>query len=90
MDEAFPEVASLAAGCRFRDCSHSGEPGCAVQQALVDGVLDPARYESFLDFRREVAYHRRLGDENAARKEKARWKKIGKLQKEICREREKR
>ena len=87
VDEVFPEIAAVAAGCRFRDCRHAGEPGCAVQQALQDGVLDLGRFESYLDFRREVAYHRRLGDENAQRQEKARWKKIGKQQKDLYRER---
>ena len=50
VDAVFPEVEALAASCRFRDCSHGGEPGCAV----VEGV-DPARLESWRDLRAEVA-----------------------------------
>jgi ribosome biogenesis GTPase len=49
LDRGFADVAELAAGCRFRDCRHAGEPGCAVQQALGNGTLDPARYESSQD-----------------------------------------
>ncbi|MCA8948799.1 MAG: ribosome small subunit-dependent GTPase A [Planctomycetes bacterium] len=45
---AFPEIAELGAGCRFRDCRHAAEPGCAVRAAAADGTLPPARYESYL------------------------------------------
>jgi ribosome biogenesis GTPase / thiamine phosphate phosphatase len=88
VDDAFPDIAGLAADCRFRDCSHSGEPGCAVQAALVEGSLDHRRYESYLDFRREARYHRLAADENAQRLERIRWKKIAKAVKDLYRERE--
>ena len=45
--EAFPDIAALAAGCRFRDCNHAGEPGCAVQAALATGELGPERLARF-------------------------------------------
>jgi ribosome biogenesis GTPase len=48
LDISFPEIDALAAGCRFRDCQHEKEPGCAVKAAAVDGTIDPTRYESFL------------------------------------------
>jgi ribosome biogenesis GTPase len=89
VEGAFPEISELAAECRFRDCSHEGEPGCAVQGALVEGSLDLGRYESYLAFRREARYHRLRGDQNAQRVEKLRWKKISKSVKELYREREK-
>ena len=44
---AFPDVAALADSCRFRDCRHEGEPGCAVCAAVEEGSLDPARLESY-------------------------------------------
>ena len=47
IDEAFPDVASLAADCRFRDCGHLVEPGCAVVRALTDGTLAIRRLESW-------------------------------------------
>jgi ribosome biogenesis GTPase / thiamine phosphate phosphatase len=88
VDESFPEIASLADGCRFRDCGHSGEPGCAVQAALADGLLDYRRYESYLEYRREARYHLLRNSESAQRVERIRWKGISKLQKELREKRE--
>ena len=51
---AFPEVAERARECRFRDCTHAGEPGCAVASALADGELDEARVESYLSLAAEM------------------------------------
>ncbi|MEV8507815.1 ribosome small subunit-dependent GTPase A [Actinoplanes sp. NPDC051475] len=55
LDRAFADVADLAAGCRFGDCRHDGEPGCAVEAALADGKLPPRRLESWRKLHREVA-----------------------------------
>ncbi len=49
----FVDIDALAADCRFRDCAHQDEPGCAVRAAVDDGDLDPDRYESFLRQGRE-------------------------------------
>lgn len=49
----FADVAALAAACRFSDCGHGGEPGCAVAAALADGSLDPARLKRYEKLRRE-------------------------------------
>ncbi|WP_303967339.1 ribosome small subunit-dependent GTPase A [Rothia mucilaginosa] len=57
IDETFDDVSSYAAACRYSDCSHSSEPGCAVQQALADGALDPERFERY---RRMMAESARL------------------------------
>ncbi len=54
LSAAFPEVAALAAGCRFNDCSHAHEPDCAVQAAARAGELDGARLRSYLGLRAEV------------------------------------
>ena len=51
---AFPEVAERARECRFRDCTHSGEPGCAVRAALEAGALDAVRTESYLSLASEM------------------------------------
>ena len=56
LKETFEDVEELAAECRFRDCGHGGEPGCAVQEALGDGRLDPKRFESFLKLQRELQH----------------------------------
>ena len=54
---AFSDIEALYAECRFSDCSHEKEPGCAVQRALQDGTLDPKRYEQYLTQKRELAYN---------------------------------
>ncbi len=45
---AFPEIVALGAACRFRDCAHRHEPGCAVRAALADGTLTDDRYAAYL------------------------------------------
>jgi ribosome biogenesis GTPase len=69
--DAFADVAQLAALCRFSDCSHDGEPGCAVETAIA-----PERLASFRKLQKEAAYQHRREDGNAARAEKERWKQI--------------
>ncbi len=55
VSRAFPEISELALGCRFSDCSHTVEPGCAVRGAVESGELDERRYRSFLAAMQEVA-----------------------------------
>lgn len=57
VEECFEEIHTLAAECRFRDCSHLQETGCAVLKALEDGTLQQDRYDSFLKLRRETRFH---------------------------------
>ncbi|MFO1492169.1 MAG: GTPase RsgA [Kiritimatiellia bacterium] len=57
LDDAFSEIGGLSATCRFADCTHTGEPGCAVLQALRDGELDEDRYRSYLKLKKETEYH---------------------------------
>jgi ribosome biogenesis GTPase len=54
LDRAFAEVTALAELCRFDDCRHESEPGCAVTDALADGMLSPRRLESWRKLRREI------------------------------------
>jgi ribosome biogenesis GTPase len=53
--ENFSDIETLAEQCRFRDCQHQREPGCAVRAAIADGRLDAARYAHYLKLRDEVA-----------------------------------
>jgi ribosome biogenesis GTPase len=53
-EHAFSSIAELAANCRFRDCRHAGEPGCAVEQAVADGVLDADQLENLHKLDREA------------------------------------
>lgn len=57
--EAFPDVRILADGCRFRDCSHQKEPGCAVRSAADSGSLPRQRYDAYLKLQKE---HTQLAD----------------------------
>jgi ribosome biogenesis GTPase len=80
VEATFAEIEALAAGCRFRDCTHQREPGCRVQAALADGTLDDARWQSFLKLQRERAYAARKANPIQARASRAVWKKITKDQ----------
>jgi len=74
LDHAFPDIADLAHGCRFRDCRHEGEPECAVQEALEAGDLDPERLNSFMKLRAEAAYETRKTDPRARAAAVSEWK----------------
>jgi ribosome biogenesis GTPase / thiamine phosphate phosphatase len=76
LESAFADVEALAARCRFRDCGHGAEPGCAVRAAAESGALDAARLESWHRLRRELAWLELRQDEAAASAERARVKTI--------------
>jgi ribosome biogenesis GTPase len=76
VDAAFEDIAALAAGCPFADCSHTHEPRCAVRRAVLDGVLDEARLESFLKLGREMQYEEARGGGRAARERKERERRL--------------
>jgi ribosome biogenesis GTPase len=81
LDTAFSDIAALAEGCRFRDCTHGAEPGCAVQAALAGGSIDPDRYGHYLRLRREVAFEAARSDDQLWREREEKWRRISKLQK---------
>ncbi len=83
LEGGFPEIAELATQCRFSDCSHADEPGCAVRAALATGELDNARFLSYLALSREQAWLERRNDDRARRENDQKWKQISKLQKEL-------
>lgn len=85
LDTAFADVAALAAHCRFRDCTHRGEPDCAIQAALDEGSLDLARWQSFQKLQREQAYAARKADPRLERQNKSQWKKLHQQAREIAR-----
>jgi ribosome biogenesis GTPase len=76
LDQTFEDVAALAAGCRFSDCAHEGEPGCAVLAAVEDGRLPTERLESYRKLLRELQHLEVKGDPRAlaeARKHRRRF-----------------
>ena len=56
VDEVFSDIAALASGCRYADCVHIKEAGCAVREAAASGQLPAGRYESYLKLRKELAF----------------------------------
>ena len=67
LGETFADVEALLGQCRFRDCRHGSEPGCAVRAALESGALSPDRWESYRSLQREAQYSE---DQSAYRREK--------------------
>jgi ribosome biogenesis GTPase len=73
--ETFADIAALAASCRFRDCQHDTEPGCAVKAAVEAGDLDAGRYANYLKLQGEQAETSKRRSERAL----ADAKRIGKI-----------
>ena len=74
----FADIETLVQQCRFRNCQHNNEPGCAVQQALAEGKLDDSRFLSYQKLQKELNYLARKQDRQEYLTEKERWKKIHK------------
>lgn len=87
VEAAFPDVAELAVDCRFRDCTHEHEPGCAVILAVHSGTLTQARLDSYRKLARETDYQRRRDDPVAAREARAVWKARSKAARQLFKER---
>jgi ribosome biogenesis GTPase len=81
--ETFPDILGLAAGCRFSDCRHGQEPGCAVQEAMKGGTLSSSRLENYHRLVGELAFEQEKAGIGLVRSERKRWKGISKLAKEI-------
>jgi ribosome biogenesis GTPase len=80
VSSTFEDIEALAARCRFRDCRHGDEPGCAVRAAIEAGELDPGRWRGFDKLRREIAHFDRREDPLAREAERRRWITIHKAQ----------
>ena len=81
VDRTFDEIAELAAACRYRDCSHAGEEGCAVAAAVADGSIQRERWESYRKLAREAQRHELLADPIAAQEQKRKLKRMHQAQK---------
>jgi ribosome biogenesis GTPase len=79
ISDAFEDVEHLAAACRFSDCGHRSEPGCAIKHAIASGTLDPDRYSSFDKLRREQRHLAARVDPRERAEERKRNKALGKL-----------
>ena len=76
--DAFDDVEGLAGNCKFRDCRHREEPGCAVLEAVASGALPAGRLQSYHKLQSEQAFHERQVDERAQIEERRRWKVLTK------------
>ncbi len=84
IDDSFSEILELAAGCRFNDCTHTQEAGCAVLEALENGDLDDGRYRNYIDLIKE-SEHYRMSYHERRKKDK----KFGKMIKSVMKEKKK-
>lgn len=85
VDEVFAEIIALAEDCRFSDCAHQSEPGCAVIAAVADGTMPERRLESWHSLQREVAYQERRSDARLQREYRARARDRSRQQRRISR-----
>lgn len=83
IEEAFNDIEELSPNCKFRNCTHESEPGCAVQEAIRAGELDPGRYSNYMRMKREARFIEERTNFGSQQTERKRWKAITKLQKQI-------
>jgi ribosome biogenesis GTPase / thiamine phosphate phosphatase len=75
---SFHDIEELSELCRYPDCKHDKEPGCAVKEGLQDGTLERSRYDNYAKLQKELAYLARKENKTLQAAEKAKWKKIHK------------
>lgn len=78
VEQSFPDIDELVTTCRFGNCQHNGEPGCAIAAALASGSLEAGRYEAWQKLEREARHQLRRVDGLARAEERRKWKAIGK------------
>ena len=83
LSEIFKDVEEIIQQCKFTNCNHENEPGCAVKEALDTGKLDPRRYAHYLKLKKEVEFLAIKQKQMVRRTEKIKWKGIAKQRKEI-------
>ncbi len=87
LDAEFPEIIMAAERCRFRNCSHTGEPGCAVADEIEQGLIDHGRYIGYLGMKRELEYLESRNDFDAGRERKMKEKKFSRMVREYKKDR---
>jgi ribosome biogenesis GTPase len=79
LDSAFTEIAHAADSCRFTDCTHTDEPGCGVLGLVSEGLIDYARYQSYITIRDEMESLNMLKSEKGRMDRKAKEKSLSKI-----------
>lgn len=77
IDDTFMDVVQWSNQCRYRNCSHQGEPGCMVLEAIETGQLEASRFHAYQKLQREAAYQMRKGDPELQSQAREYWKKAG-------------
>jgi len=90
VDHAFDDITALSRECRFDDCAHDAEPGCAVIEAVAGGRLDEDRLANYQRLLREVAFEARKRDKAGAADVKRRWKQSTKAVRAMYKDRDRR
>jgi len=78
ISQTFNDIEDIAKSCKFNDCKHTNEPGCAVKKAIKDGLLELNRLENYLKVQKEQEYLTSRQSQSAAKVEKDKWKAIHK------------
>ncbi len=86
LDSAFTEIAGAADGCRFNDCTHTNEPGCSVLGLVSDGIIEYARYQSYITIRGEIESFSLMKSEKGRMARKSKEKSISKIIKKYHRD----
>lgn len=84
LSELFEDIEKLALECKFSDCKHESEPGCAVKEAIKRGEITRQRFKSYRKLLNEISYFERKQDIKAKLNEKRKWKKISNEAKKIA------
>ncbi|WP_409229133.1 ribosome small subunit-dependent GTPase A [Gudongella sp. SC589] len=82
MEENFQDIESTAKTCRFRDCSHNNEPGCAIRDAIRTGEISETRWNNYQKLKKEAAFARTKEEKSARVQKKLQEKKFGKMLKD--------
>lgn len=75
LDRTFSDIEELARNCKFSDCQHNTEPGCAIKEALENGTLDNKRWKNYLKMKKEIEFYKRKTDKDAAKEYSVKFKK---------------
>ncbi len=86
LDQSFPEIADVSDQCRFRDCRHVDEPGCAVRDMMLSGALEFERYQNYITIRDEMDILDVMKSEKGRMERKAKEKSLSKILKQYHRD----
>lgn len=79
LEQAFIDVVNLEKDCRFNNCTHNQEPGCAINGSIGDGLLEQSRYDAYVKLKKEAAFVKAKADQRARLDQKNKQKELGKF-----------